>query len=62
MNLQLVEALQSATPRAAVRVFGVTPVGVNATTGLKLLFTLALVLVGWRSPCSRSSSRSPATS
>ncbi len=45
MNVQLVEALQSATPLGAVRVFGVTLVGVNATTGVKLLFTLALVLV-----------------
>ena len=35
----------AATPDGAVRLFGVTLVGVSATTGVKLLFTLVLVVV-----------------
>lgn len=45
MTVQLVDALLSVTPLGAVQIFGITLIGVNATTGLKLLFTLALVLV-----------------
>ena len=45
MSVPPTDALLAATPLAAVRIFGVTLVGVDATTGLKLLFTLALVLV-----------------
>lgn len=46
MSAPPVDALLTATTTlGAVRIFGVTLVGVNATTGLKLLFTLSLVLV-----------------
>ncbi len=45
MAALLVDALVSQTMPGEVGIFGVTLAGVNATTGLKLLFTLGLVLV-----------------
>ncbi len=56
-------------PSGAVRVFGVTLVGVSATTGVKLLFTLALLVLvvvaarrgaGGAAPRARGAGRRPA--
>ncbi|WP_328291854.1 mechanosensitive ion channel family protein [Kineococcus sp. NBC_00420] len=48
MNAELVASTATETgvdPSGAVRILGVTLVGVSATTGVKVLFTLALIVV-----------------